>query len=144
MDEVNAEYKVDRNSFGKTVQTLRFNEGNLLRKESRTKWINEDEALEYLREVFNFQNGNEYRIKYLVSKGWRSGGTFLKNNNTNLSEHVYSHETEAEMYTGQGLTFDNIHIFGIEVLQVKSRQEIDWQNFFDNEDENDDVDDEKK
>lgn len=132
MAEIQAEYKSYRNDFGRSIQILRFNNGDLNQTASRTNWINEDEALDYLNNDFQFANGKKYRIKYLVSKGWRSGQAFVKGNNTNLANHVFSHEVDIAMYGNQGLDKDEIHIFGIEVSEVKPDENLDWNEIFNN------------
>lgn len=128
MAEVDAEYRSTRNIFGKTVQTLKFNDD--YRNASRNFYINEDEALDYLQRLFRFRNGEHYRINYLTSLGWRTGLTFLKNNNTNLAHHVFTHEMDIIKYQAQGLQYGDIHIFGIEVVQAKENEPLDWQQLF--------------
>jgi hypothetical protein len=127
MENVEAVFETKQNAFGRNIQILKFNDAD--DEPSRKMWINEDEALDILNSEFNFQNGKQYRVKYLVSNGWRSGETFTKNENTNLKNYVYSKEYEIANYGGQALEF--IKIFGIVVSEVKPKQEINWDDLLD-------------
>jgi hypothetical protein len=126
MQNVEAVFETKQNAFGRNIQILKFNDAD--DEPSRKMWINEDEALNILNDEFNFQNGKQYRIKYLVSNGWRSGDTFRMNNNINLKDYVYSKEYEIANYGGQAL--DIVKIFGIVVSEVKPKEEINWNDVF--------------
>lgn len=131
-EEIQAELNTFRNKFGRVVQVLKINDGIVNPKASRSRWISEDDALNYLENEFVFENGKEYRIKYLISNGWKSGTVFKKSNNTDLSKFVFSHEMEVTLYQNQGLVGDEIHIFSIEVTEVQPREEIEWDDILDN------------
>ena len=127
LEDVEAVFETKRNAFGRNIQVLKFNDGD--DEVSRKMWIKEIEAFKLLESEFNFQNGKEYRIKYLTSYGWRSGTAFRKNENTNLLNHTYSQEDEIANYGTQAL--DKLKIFGIVVSEVKPKQEINWDNILD-------------
>lgn len=127
--EVQAEFKSYRNKYNRQMQLLTFNNPNILNPTpSRDFWLSEADALEYLHELFNFENGKQYRIKYLVSQGWRSGSNFTKTPNTNLQNHVYNHAVDVEMYHNQALDLDDIHIFGIYSVETTPNDNIDWED----------------
>jgi hypothetical protein len=127
MENIDAVFETKKNVFGRDIQILKFNEAD--DKASRKMWINENEALQVLKNEFIFQNGKEYRVKYLISDGWRSGETFRKSNNTILENHVYSKEYEIVNYGGQALEL--IKIYGIEVSEVKPKENIEWADLLD-------------
>jgi hypothetical protein len=126
MENIQADFTVQRNKFNRVSQILKFNEYG---KPSRNYYLTEEEAINMLNNEFVFEDGKSYRVKYLTSNDWRSGPTFQKNENTNISDYVYNSLTEMERYDAQGLAEEDLHIFGIIVDEVLPAQRINFEEF---------------
>ena len=116
--EYEVEFKTERTANDRLVQTLYFVDGN--EDHTRDVHMSTDQALEQLRERFDFRSGRHYLITYLTNYQWRSGRPFTYiARRTNLSEHVYSVEQEIENYgREQALDPENLHVYAIQVKQM--------------------------